>query len=260
VHAYQEAHFCTTERTAKKWITNPRFKNTMIVNKDCIISFATPARTRMNKAYIVGFSILELSKEFMFRQFYTKIKPALKNCDVLFSDTDSLCMTVYNEKNPAKKLGELMDFSNFPKDHPQFDMSNAFQLGKWKDEMQGNEISEYVGLRAKSYSLKIRQRNEGGRVQPLFKVKNTCKGVKKAYKTNITFANYLNCIKSVKSHSVVQYNFKSSTHEISTIRVNRVAFSSFDDKRYLCPCSVHSLPYGSKFIKYVEETNKCPLC
>ena len=44
------------------------------------------------------------------------------------------------------------DFSNYSPDHPNFDLSNKLVPGKFKDEMGGKLIEEFVGLRSKMYS------------------------------------------------------------------------------------------------------------
>ena len=51
------------------------------------------------------------------------------------------------------KDSEWFDFSIFPKDHPNFDISNKMIPGKFKDESPNNSILEFVGLRSKMYSM-----------------------------------------------------------------------------------------------------------
>ena len=52
-------------------------------------------------------------------------------------------------------LKNLFDFSNFPSDHELHDRSNARVTLKFKDELGGKLISEFVGLKAKLYSIKL---------------------------------------------------------------------------------------------------------
>ena len=53
-----------------------------------------------------------------------------------------------------KQSKTLYDFSEYPEDHQLHDVSNKKRAGKFKDEMSSKIITEFVGLRAKMYSLK----------------------------------------------------------------------------------------------------------
>ena len=49
----------------------------------------------------------------------------------------------------------LFNFSNYPKDSKFFDETNKKVIGKMKDESEGKIINEFVGLKSKTYSIKI---------------------------------------------------------------------------------------------------------
>ena len=42
--------------------------------------------------------------------------------------------------------------------------------------------------------------------------------------------------------------FKSKNHEIFTYESNKISLCDFDDKRYILPDGIHTLPYGHKEI------------
>ena len=48
---------------------------------------------------------------------------------------------------------EWFDFSNFPKDHPNYDTSNIMVPRKFKDECPNDSILEFAGLRAKVHAI-----------------------------------------------------------------------------------------------------------
>ena len=48
-----------------------------------------------------------------------------------------------------------MDFSDYPINHPNYDKSNKKVLGKFKDEMNGKIITSFIGLKPKSYCLRV---------------------------------------------------------------------------------------------------------
>ena len=69
---------------------------------------------------------------------------------------DSLCLEVRGFKNVYKQLekrSDLFDFSNLPPSHFLYSLANKLVAGKLKDEMKGEVIHEFVGLRSKMYSL-----------------------------------------------------------------------------------------------------------
>ena len=72
---------------------------------------------------------------------------------LVFTDTDSLCYHIKTEDVYAyiKMNPDWYDFSNFPKDHPNFSMTNAKVLGKMK-ENAGFLPKEFIGLGSKMYS------------------------------------------------------------------------------------------------------------
>ena len=57
-------------------------------------------------------------------------------------------------------MKEHFDFSAYPKDHPNYDNTNAKTLGKFKDELDGKIISESVPLKPKIYCLEILGKEE----------------------------------------------------------------------------------------------------
>lgn len=255
VRNHLDAKICTSTKDAEKWITSPRFSNMKIISDDLVIVFLTPARVFLNKPYSIGFSILDLSKYFMFSHYYGKIKPLLGNCEVLFSDTDSLSLAVYNKQktNNILKLKKMLDFSNYDSTHCYHTKKKANKLGYWKDELKGEKMIEYVGLRSKCYAIRIKNKQHKN-------LKSTCKGVRKGVKKNIPFRKFKKCIQKVKKQEITQFNIRSRSHQVNTMKMQKVGFTSFDDKRYLMKCGIHSVPYGSCVIKQCEKKNICPFC
>ena len=67
---------------------------------------------------------------------------------LLFTDTDDFCYCIPTESNIYEDIrGEdWFDFSNFPKDHPNYNINNILIPGNFKDYMGGSFIIEFVGL------------------------------------------------------------------------------------------------------------------
>ena len=91
---------------------------------------------------------------------------------LLFTDTDSLCVEIETDDvyKDMEEQKEYYDFSEYPKDHFLYSTENQAVVGKYKDEMEGNIITRFVGLRSKLYSLTIQDEE---------KEKKVAKGVKK---------------------------------------------------------------------------------
>ena len=50
---------------------------------------------------------------------------------------------------------ELYDFSEYPLNHPCYNLTNKKVIGKFKDELNSMPLGEFSGLRPKCYSLEF---------------------------------------------------------------------------------------------------------
>merc|ERR1712208_237720 len=84
--------------------------------------------------------------------FIMKKYPGTK---LLFTDTDSFCYEIPTETDIYSDIKEnqWFDFSNYAEDHPNYNTNYKLVPGKFKDEMGGKPIREFVGLRSKMYSI-----------------------------------------------------------------------------------------------------------
>ncbi|XP_073979962.1 uncharacterized protein [Rhodnius prolixus] len=127
----------------------------------------------MNKPIYVGMAILDLSKvrmyDFHYATMLTKYGP--DKLKLLYTDTDSL-MYLVKTRDFYEDITTMMDefdTSDYPDGHPCKNNRNKKVLGKFKDEASGEPVSEFVGLRAKMYAVRIRGLE-----------KKRAKGIKKA--------------------------------------------------------------------------------
>ncbi|PCJ29139.1 MAG: hypothetical protein COA94_02405 [Rickettsiales bacterium] len=253
VRSHSVCKFVRNKKSCGRYIASPRFKHFKIISENCAIVFLSQSQVKLNKPIAVGFTILELAKEFMYSQYYNTIKPIFNNqCEVIMHDTDSLLMRVSTPQaeDNIEKIKHILDFSKYPKTHPKYNIINKNRLGFFKDEVAGNHITEVCALRSKVYSLQI---DEG---DTKVKTENRCKGIRKGYSKKIPFAAFKKCVLSITNHRTTQYNIMSRNHNVTTNKVNKLSFSSFCDKRSLAICGIHSYPYGSILIK----KNYCYLC
>ena len=158
-------------------------------------------------------SILDLSKTLMYDFHYGYIKPKYsERAKLLFTDTDSLAYEIETEdfyQDIIQDVKSTFDTSNYAKNHPSGieTVVNKKVIGMFKDEAGGQQIAEFVGLRAKLYSYIM---DEG-------KEEKKCKGIKKAVvKKCISFNDYKNCLLNKKPQMRQMNVIRSHMHEVFT--------------------------------------------
>ena len=127
-----------------------------------------------------------------------------------------------------------------------FDLSNKLVPGKFKDEMGGRLIEEFVGLRSKMYSIKT---SDG-------KVKKTAKGVLSSVKEkNITHENYKQCLFDQIQMRHKQTKIMQERHEMYTADSTKTILSPFNDKKWIKreEREFTSYSFGHYRIKQEEE-------
>ena len=139
-----------------KLIREPNFQNVyQISNKLCLVE-SKPIKTVFNKPIYLGACILETSKLYMYQFWYDHLKNKYNNnVELVYTDTDSFIIQVKTDDIYKDMLKDknLYDFSEYPKDHPNYDITNKKVLMKFKDEMKSLIITEFIGLKPKMYSF-----------------------------------------------------------------------------------------------------------
>ena len=163
----------------------------------------------------IGLSVLDLSKVLMYNFHYGVMKPFFGDeLKVLYTDTDSF---IYQTRNKniyefMKNNLEYFDTSNYPRDHPCYSTENEKVIGKFKDELGGEKMTKFVGLRSKMYAYQV----ENGEVS------KRCKGIKQCVvKKNITFEDYEKCLKEQVELFREQNVIRSYKHQLFTETVKK---------------------------------------
>ena len=150
----------------------------------------------------------------------------------LFSplDTDSLAYSIPNVDDvyaEMAKMGNYFDFSNYSKDHPLYSTANMKVAGKFKDELGGSVLNEFVGLRPKLYCYT--QKSSSGVVEE----KITAKGVKKSVKDKaLSMDLYKKCLFEHEQKRVTMNLIRSDHHQLYSYSTNKLALSMCDTKRW----------------------------
>lgn len=250
---------CSESKQFAKLVKSPHYERHIIVNENLVIVIHSKIRAKFIRPYYMGFSILEISKFIMYNFFYNILQPyfGVDGCKVLYQDTDSfvLLLKTSNIFTDLKNLEQNMDFSNVHPTHPLFSEKNKTQLFKFKEEFGLRPISRFCALKAKCYSFEIpcshlEGMNELGNCRVCknknssFTNVNRLKGIQQNTARQIHFDRYVNCLKTVYCQRDSVRQIGSKAHAISTNYLKKISLSSFDDKRFLLNCGVHSSPFG----------------
>ena len=237
-----------------KQVVKSSFERCQIFNKDLVAVHLKKTVLTLNKPISVGMSILELSKVVMYDHHYNYVmkKYGHTRAKLMMTDTDSLFYHIKTEDVYADMAEDkhLFDFSNYKKDHPLYDNSNAKTPGLFKDETGGIPIVQMAGLRSKMYSFM-----KYGDLKPQDREVKRAKGVvKSVVEKELKHGKYVDCI--LNSNNVMcQMNvIRSNKHNLQMFHMNKLGLCAFDDKRYVLDNGMETLAFGLYRISSVQFT------
>ena len=207
-----------------KTVMKPNFKSGTLLGDDLMGCEMGKVKVVMNKPVYLGQAILDLSKIIMYEFHYDYILPKYgENIKLCYMDTDSYVYDIKTEdfyRDIAGDVEARFDTSGY-KDRPLPVGKNKKVIALMKDELGGEVMKEFISLRPKMYSYRV------GNAEP-----KKCKGIKKCVvKKMITFDDYKDCLFEGRNVYKSQLLFRSDKHEIRTLKVNKLALNSQDDKR-----------------------------
>ena len=221
----------------RKLIAKPSYAGRKTFSDNLTAVHMYKDKLKLNRPIYVGMSILDLSKHLMYDYYYNHLKLQYKNnCSLLYIDTDSFLLYIETDDvyKDIENNAEQYDTSNYDKNHFLFDETNMKVLGKFKDELSGTPIQEYVGLRPKMYSI----------ISPAGELRKA-KGVKKSVvKNEITHENYKQSLFENKMFRHSMNMLRSYDHQIYGIHLNKISLSPLDTKRWIADDRINTLAYG----------------
>ena len=154
-------------------------------------------------------------------------------------DTDSFIRYIETEdfyKDIADDRKERFDTSKYPKDDKRLPATlNGNVIGRMKDELNGQLMSEYVAIASKVYAYASDNDKEHKRV----------KGIKKDVRKKVLkFQHYMNDSLLNKTLMNTQQRFKSDQHMITKEEINKISLSRKDDKRIQSSERIHTYLIG----------------
>ncbi|XP_036138928.1 uncharacterized protein LOC118644448 [Monomorium pharaonis] len=224
---------------AEAMIAKPNFHSRSIFAKNLIAIELKKLEVKFYKPIYVGMCILDISKTCLYEFHHEYMLPFYRDkCRVMYTDTDSL---IYHIECEDVYQNMKRDIHRF--DTSDYGVNNAYNMplenkkvpGLMKDENNGAIMTEFVGLRAKMYALRVDGKEDTKKI----------KGVKSnVVARTITFDDYTRCLRDEIEMTRQQTCVRSKLHEVYTISETKIALSPYDDKRYIVPNSTDTLPWG----------------
>ncbi|KYN30743.1 hypothetical protein ALC56_14987 [Trachymyrmex septentrionalis] len=224
---------------AEAMIAKPNFHSRSVFAENLIAVELRKLEVKFDKPIYVGMCILDISKVCLYEFHHEYMLPLFHDkCKIMYTDTDSLiyrveCEDVYET---MKRDIARFDTSDYPTDNAYgMPLANKKVPGLMKDENNGAIMTEFVGLRAKMYAVRVDGKKDIKKV----------KGVKNnVVAQTITFDDYTRCLNEEIEMTRRQSCIRSKLHEVYTISESKIALSPYDDKRYVVPNSTETLPWG----------------
>ncbi|XP_076669613.1 uncharacterized protein LOC143369476 [Andrena cerasifolii] len=219
-------------------IAKPNFHSS-VFSENLIAVELRKLEVKFNKPIYVGMCILDISKICLYEFHHEYMSPPHgENCKNLYTDTDSLIYHIQWDDiyETMKHNIDRFDRSDYPIGNPY----NMPRLNKKvprliKDENNGMVMTEFVGLRAKMYALRVDGKKDTKKA----------KGVKtNVIARTITFDDYAQCLQKEIEMVRRQSCIRSKLHKVYTISESKIALSPYDDKLYIVPDSTDTLPWG----------------
>jgi uncharacterized protein YeeX (DUF496 family) len=251
--------FCLDKKSFEKHFNSPLFASQLlIIKKDGLCLVKThKKKVELKKPIYTGCVVLELSKLTMFEFHYDTMKKQYPSSKMLKTDTDSLLYYIETDDvyKDMKNLQTKIEFSNYPKNHELYNIDNKKNVHYFQDECVDGKllvISEYVGLRAKSYANKLYNVES-----QCFDEKKKCKGISSIHlKKRLSFDNYKTCLFDKKEFTLGNednedvnlrekiLNFRSIGLQTYTIAMKKLALSYRDNKRIILKNGIQTYAIG----------------
>ncbi|XP_029672378.1 uncharacterized protein LOC115241009 [Formica exsecta] len=215
---------------AEAMIAKPNFHSRSVFAEDLVAVELRKLEVKFNKPIYVGMCILDVSKNCLYEFHYEYMLPLYRDkCRIMYTDTDSLiyrveCEDMYED---MKRDIDRFDTSDYAVDNAYgISLANKKVPGLMKDENNGAIMTEFVGLRAKMYALRVEGKLDTKKI----------KGVKSGVVARtITFDDYARCLRREIEITREQSCVRSKLHEVYTVSESKIALNPYDDKRYIEP-------------------------
>ena len=232
------------EERRKKLVSEPNYDSCKHFSDSLMAIEMRKTEAFTDKPIAVGQAILDISKTLLYEFWYDYLKPKYQdNIELCYMDTDSFILQIQTDdflKDIDNDVNKWFDTSNHDKNdnRPLEIGKNKKVIRKFKDELGGKILTEFVALRAKTYAYV--QLNDD-KLEEHKKAKGTKKCV---IKKHLNFDLYKKGLFNNETRRCSQQRFKSDYHNIYTQTVHKTALDNKDDKRIQSFDGIHTYPYG----------------
>ena len=232
------------EERRKKLVSEPNYDSCKHFSDSLMAIEMRKTEAFTDKPIAVGQAILDISKTLLYEFWYDYLKPKYQdNIELCYMDTDSFILQIQTDdflKDIDNDVNKWFDTSNHDKNdnRPLEIGKNKKVICKFKDELGGKILTEFVALRAKTYAYV--QLNDD-KLEEHKKAKGTKKCV---IKKHLNFDLYKKALFNNETIRCSQQSFKSDYHNIYTQTVHKTALDNKDDKRIQSFDGIHTYPYG----------------
>ncbi|KYN22673.1 hypothetical protein ALC57_04921, partial [Trachymyrmex cornetzi] len=228
-----------SEKLNEAMIAKPNFHSRSVFSENLVAIELPKLEVKFDKPIYEGMCILDISKTCLYEFHHEYMAPVFREkCKIMYTDTDSLiyhveCDDIYDV---MKRDINRFDTSDYAVDNAySIPLANKKVPGLMKDENNGSIMTEFVGLRAKMYALRVQGKKDAKKA----------KGVKRSVVAkSITFEDYTCCLNDAIESTRRQSCIRSKLHEVYTISETKITLNPHDDKRYIVSGSTDTLPWG----------------
>ena len=192
VRNHRDLKLVVTQQRRKKLVCEPNYESCKLFTEDLMAIEMRKTLVLMDKPIPVGQAILDINKTLMYEFWYDYLKPKYQDkIKLCYMDADSFIMHIETEdfyKDIANDVNKWFDTSKYTNLEiwPFTIGLNIKVIGKFKDEINGNIMTEFIALRSKTYALRW-IKDEGGQITEQKKAKGTKKWV---IENNLNFDLY----------------------------------------------------------------------
>ena len=154
---HRDIRLVTTNARRKQLVSQPNYHTCKRFSGNLIAIELRKTKVYMNKPIYIGEAVLDISKTLMHIFFYDYLKPKygdkVKLCDM---NTDSFIFYVetnYFYKDISNDVVEWFDTSDYNENDDRITTGiNKKIIGKFKDELKGKVMTEFITLASKVYA------------------------------------------------------------------------------------------------------------
>ena len=251
--ARRDVKLVTNERQRKLLWSQPNFESSTIFSDKFEAIEMRKTHVLLNKPIAVGQCILDESKELMYTFWYDIIKPMYKDkAKLCYMDEDSFAIHIQTDdvfKDFDNIVYEWFDTSEIDKNlnRPITTGLNKKIIRKFKAELKGNILTEFIAIRPKVYGFKYIEND-------IIKEKKKCKGTAKyVVKNTINFETLKQTLFNNQTFIRKQQRFRSDKLVMNAKIVNKKALSNQDNKRLRKYYGITTYPIGTNPFKVCKD-------